>query len=83
MITVIVNPTAGSGLALTVGRQVEAMLVQRGQAHTMLYTQRAGHATELARDAAAQGVAGAAYRRAGQRRRAASAGRAAASRSGT
>ncbi len=56
MITVIVNPTAGSGLALTVGRQVEAMLVQRGQAHTMLYTQRAGHATELARDAAAQGV---------------------------
>ena len=56
MIAVIVNPVAGSGLAQTIGQKVEALLLQRGVAHAMLYTERAGHATELARAAAAQGA---------------------------
>ena len=57
MITVIVNPVAGTGLALTVGKKVEAALRQRGAEFTMQYTQGAGHATELAHAAAAGGAA--------------------------
>ena len=56
MITVIVNPVAGTGLALTVGQKVDSILTERGIAHTMLYTKGVGHATELARDAVRQGV---------------------------
>jgi diacylglycerol kinase family enzyme len=56
MIAVIVNPVAGSGLAATVGQKVDALLTQRDVTHTMLYTQRAGHATELAKACAAEGV---------------------------
>lgn len=56
MITVIVNPIAGNGLALDVGQKIDAQLTQRGIAHQMQITQRAGHATKLARQAAAQGV---------------------------
>lgn len=56
MIAVIVNPIAGSGFALTVGRKVDAILTDRGIPHQMLMTERVGHATELAREAARQGV---------------------------
>ena len=57
MITVIVNPIAGTGLALNVGKKVDAALAQRGIEHRMVYTNGVGHATELARQAAAQGDA--------------------------
>ena len=57
MITVIVNPIAGSGLALTVGKKIDTLLTQRGVEHAMRYTEGVGHATVLAREAAAQGVA--------------------------
>ena len=56
MIAVIVNPVAGSGLAATIGQKVDALLTLRGVPHTMMLTERAGHATELARAAAAEGV---------------------------
>jgi diacylglycerol kinase (ATP) len=56
MITVIVNPIAGSGYADTVGKKVNAVLDARGVEHTMLYTAGVGHATQLARDASRQGV---------------------------
>jgi diacylglycerol kinase (ATP) len=57
MIAVIVNPIAGSGYANTVAKKVDAVLAARGVEHTMLYTEGAGHATELARNAAKQGAA--------------------------
>ena len=56
MITVIVNPVAGTGLALTIGKKVEAMLTQRGIEFNVQYTQGVGHATELARNAALSGA---------------------------
>ena len=56
MIAVIVNPVAGNGLAQTIGKKVAAMLTERGIEHSIHYTERAGHATELARAAAQQGV---------------------------
>ncbi len=54
MITVIVNPVAGSGYALTVGEKIDALLEQRGLAHTLFYTEGVGHATTLASNAAQQ-----------------------------
>ncbi|HPR77113.1 MAG TPA: diacylglycerol kinase family lipid kinase [Candidatus Limiplasma sp.] len=56
MITVIVNPIAGTGYALTVGQKIDAILQTRGIEHTVVYTEGVGHATELARTAAQQGV---------------------------
>jgi len=57
MITVIVNPVAGSGFALTVGQKVDAILTSRGIEHNIYYTESVGHATLLAREAAQRGVA--------------------------
>lgn len=56
MIAVIVNPIAGSGYALTVGKKIDELLTAKGIGHKMLYTERAGHATTLAREQAAEGV---------------------------
>ena len=56
MISVIVNPVAGSGLAQTIGEKVEALLAARGIPYTLHTTQRAGHATQLARAAAESGA---------------------------
>ncbi len=56
MITVIVNPVAGSGLAREIGREVDEVLNQRGVPHETRLTEREGHATELARAAAQIGV---------------------------
>lgn len=56
MITVIVNPVAGSGLAQTIGKKLETLLAQQGIPFDMQLTQYAGHATELARNAAAAGA---------------------------
>lgn len=55
MITVVVNPIAGTGLALNIGKKVDAALVERGVEHRMVYTNGVGHATELAKQAAANG----------------------------
>lgn len=52
MITFIVNPIAGSGHALKVEETLKDALEARGIAYEMLHTQRPGHATELAREAA-------------------------------
>ena len=56
MISVIVNPVAGTGFALTVGQKVDAILTERGIEHNVRYTESVGHATQLAREAAQQGV---------------------------
>ncbi|MEA4998690.1 MAG: diacylglycerol kinase family protein [Candidatus Limiplasma sp.] len=56
MISVIVNPVAGSGLAQSIGEKVEALLTARGIPHTVHHTERVGHATELARSAAQSGA---------------------------
>lgn len=49
----IVNPIAGSGYAQKVTEQVQQVLKERGQACEVLYTSAPGHATELARQCAA------------------------------
>jgi diacylglycerol kinase (ATP) len=56
MITVIVNPIAGSGYALMVGQKIDAILEKRGIEHTTEYTTGVGHATVLAKSAAEHGV---------------------------
>lgn len=56
MIAVIVNPIAGAGLAKTIGEKVEAELTRRNIDHQLLFTAFPGHATQLAKEAAAQGA---------------------------
>lgn len=51
----IVNPTAGSGKALSVLEEVKVLLKQVGVAYTLWETQYPGHGTELAKSAAAAG----------------------------
>lgn len=53
MLTFIVNPAAGSGRAVKAGEALEQMLAERGEAYRVVRTERPGHATELAREAAA------------------------------
>lgn len=53
---VIINPTAGNGLAGRVGEQVAGVLREKGLPFEMAQTRHEGHATELARDAADRGV---------------------------
>lgn len=50
----IVNPTAGSGYALTVMEKLENILKSRGADYAVFRTEHPGHATELARAAAAE-----------------------------
>ena len=52
MLTLIVNPTAGSGYARKVAPQLHTALEERGIDHEMVYTQYPGHATKLALQAA-------------------------------
>lgn len=54
MLTFIVNPKAGSGLALRVETMLRQALERKGVRYQLLRTERAGHATELAQKAAAQ-----------------------------
>ncbi len=56
MIQLIVNPVAGNGEAKAVGALAHAYLLERSVEHEVLHTQYSGHATELARAAAARGV---------------------------
>ncbi len=52
MLTLIVNPAAGSGYASKVAPQLKAELERRAVAHQLVYTEYPGHATALARAAA-------------------------------
>lgn len=54
MLTFIVNPTAGSGYALKIEKQLRDELARRGVEARFLQTDEPRHATDLARDAAAQ-----------------------------
>lgn len=56
MIHLIVNPVAGNGRAKIVGEQAGAYLAEKQLQYSLLYTEHPGHATELARAAAEQGV---------------------------
>lgn len=56
MITFIVNPTAGTGLAQETGRKLEEAVRDRGIEAAFLQTGHPGHATELARQAAEAGA---------------------------
>ena len=53
MLTFIVNPAAGSGHALKIEEQIRKALEQRGIVARFLRTEASGHATQLAREAAA------------------------------
>ena len=54
MLTFIVNPTAGSGHALKIEAQIRTELDKRGVQAVFLRTEAPGHATQLARQAAAR-----------------------------
>ncbi len=57
MYHLIVNPTAGNGRTRKVLTEVEAELKRRGLAYRITLTERPGHATEIAREAADGGEA--------------------------
>lgn len=54
MLTFIVNPAAGNGYALKIEQQLQAELTRREIEASFLRTDAPGHATELAREAAAK-----------------------------
>ena len=56
MLHLIINPTAGKGYPLTLLSQIRAELEKRGVEYAIRETEYPGHATELARQAAATGA---------------------------
>ncbi len=56
MVNLVINPTAGSGRAREIAEKIEAVLKERQVPYTAHYTEREGHATELARQLAGQGA---------------------------
>ena len=54
MLTFIVNPAAGNGFAIKTEALLKAELGRRGVEAAFVRTERAGHATDLAREAASQ-----------------------------
>ena len=56
MIWMIVNPTAGTGRGAKVGALLDGILTAKGVEHKTVYTERPGHATELADEAAKAGA---------------------------
>ncbi|MDD2649087.1 MAG: diacylglycerol kinase family lipid kinase [Eubacteriales bacterium] len=56
MITLLINPIAGSGFAKKTGEAIDKILTERGIEHETVWSKHPGHATELARDAAQRGV---------------------------
>jgi len=56
MVHLIVNPTAGNGRASRTGEEMTALLQEQGVTHAVSRTAWAGHATELAREAAQKGA---------------------------
>lgn len=55
MLTFIVNPAAGNGYALKIEKQVQEEMSRHGLDCRFLHTEEPGHATTLARNAAASG----------------------------
>ena len=53
MLTFIVNPAAGNGYAVKIEQQLREEMARRGLDCTFIHTDAPGHATELARQAAA------------------------------
>ncbi len=56
MLELIINPTAGNGLAKQIGDEAAKLLFERSIPFEMRLSDHPGHATELARDAAQRGV---------------------------
>ncbi len=56
MLELIVNPVAGNGLAKKIGEEAAGLLEKKGIRFTLHMTDRPGHATQLAREAAARGA---------------------------
>ncbi|MDR0898335.1 MAG: diacylglycerol kinase family lipid kinase [Oscillospiraceae bacterium] len=56
MLHLIINPSAGNGRGARLGALVLQALVREGVAHTAAYTERPGHGSDLAREAAAAGA---------------------------
>ena len=56
MVHLIVNPTAGNGRALRIGKEMATLLVERDIPHVLSMTEGPGHATSLARDAVSAGA---------------------------
>lgn len=55
MITLLINPIAGSGFAKKIGEEIDKILTERRVEHETVWTQHPGHATELASRAAERG----------------------------
>ncbi len=56
MIYVICNPTAGNGRGKKAGEMVRRKLTEKGIDHRMLWTEKPGHASDLAKEASASGA---------------------------
>ena len=56
MLRLIVNPIAGNGHARKIGQLVDEALTRRKIPHQLLWTEHPGHASELSRQAAADGA---------------------------
>ncbi len=56
MLHLIVNPTAGNGRARKIGMQADEALTRQGVEHELFFTEHPGHASELSKRSAEQGV---------------------------
>lgn len=56
MLYILINRVAGNGRAARIGEQIAGAARELGFPHAILFTEYAGHATELAREAARSGV---------------------------
>ncbi|MBQ7656105.1 MAG: diacylglycerol kinase family lipid kinase [Clostridia bacterium] len=56
MIYVVCNPVAGNGRGRKAGEEIEAMLKEKGIPFRMLWTERPGHASDLAKQASEAGA---------------------------
>ena len=55
MIYVICNPIAGNGRGKKAGERIRTRLTEKGIDHRMLWTERPGHASDLAKEACESG----------------------------
>ncbi len=56
IVQAIVNPISGTGGKASIARALEGMTTSRGDRVEVVFTERAGHGVELAREAVARGV---------------------------
>ena len=56
MIYVICNPTAGNGRGRKIGEKIRQLLTEKKLDYRMFWTEKPGHASDLAREASAAGV---------------------------